>query len=59
MEPLLLTINQTRQALNLGRTTIYELIQKKRLAVVKVGSRTMIQAESVRRIAEEGAETQN
>lgn len=40
--PLLLTITQVARALNLGRTKVYELIEKENLPVHKFGRATRI-----------------
>jgi excisionase family DNA binding protein len=52
MDRLVYSINDTAKALSLGRTSIYAMIAEGRLEVVKIGRRTLIKAESVRRIAE-------
>jgi excisionase family DNA binding protein len=36
-EPLLLTLNQASTLLNLGRTTLYRLINQERLPVMRFG----------------------
>lgn len=53
MNPLLLSINETAKALSLGRTSIYALIKEGRLETVKLGRRTAIKVESIRRLVEE------
>ncbi len=50
MEPLALSINDTAKALSLGRTSIYAMIADKRLDAFKLGRRTLIRAESIRRL---------
>lgn len=47
-EPLSYTIEDTMAATGLGRTKIYDCIAKGLLKRVKVGSRTLITADSVR-----------
>ncbi|GAA0861844.1 hypothetical protein GCM10009115_06100 [Sphingopyxis soli] len=42
IEKLTYTVNEATEALGIGRTTIYELIKGGELAVVKIGSRTII-----------------
>jgi excisionase family DNA binding protein len=42
IEKLSYTVNEATEALGIGRTTIYELIKAGELAVVKIGSRTII-----------------
>jgi excisionase family DNA binding protein len=55
MEPLALSVNDTAKALSLGRTSIYSMISDGRLKAFKLGRRTLIKAESVRRLID-GAE---
>jgi excisionase family DNA binding protein len=55
MEPLVLSVNDTAKALSLGRTSIYSMIADGRLQAFKFGRRTLIKAESVRRLID-GAE---
>ena len=50
MEPLALSINDTAKALSLGRTSIYAMIADGRLEVFKLGRRTLVRMESVRRL---------
>lgn len=50
MEPIVLSIADTAKALSLGRTSIYALINNGKLDVVKVGSRTLVKTESIRRL---------
>lgn len=52
MEQLAYSINQTAKALSLGRTSIYALIGDGRLEAFKLGRRTLIKAESVRRLVD-------
>lgn len=42
IEKLTYTVNEATEALGIGRTTLYELINADKLAVVKIGSRTII-----------------
>ena len=53
MEPIALSINDTAKALSLGRTSIYALIREGRLETIKLGRRTLIKAESIRRLVEQ------
>lgn len=50
MERLAYSIKETGYALNLGRTTINAMIADGRLEAFKLGRRTLIKAESVRRL---------
>jgi len=52
MEPLAISINDTAKALGLGRTSIYALISEGRLDAFKLGRRTLIKMESIRRLIE-------
>jgi excisionase family DNA binding protein len=42
MEPVLISIKETANALGLGRTKIYELINDGKLETVKWGSRRLV-----------------
>jgi excisionase family DNA binding protein len=55
MEPLALSVNDTAKALSLGRTSIYAIIADGRLQAFKLGRRTLIRMESVRRLISAGA----
>jgi excisionase family DNA binding protein len=50
MEPITTSINDTAKALSLGRTSIYALIREGRLETVKLGRRTLVRVESIRRL---------
>ncbi len=50
MEKLAYSINDTARTLSLGRTSIYAMIADGRLEAFKLGRRTLIKAESVRRL---------
>lgn len=52
MERLAYSVNDTAKALSLGRTSIYAMIADGRLAAFKLGRRTLIKADSIRRIIE-------
>ena len=50
MQQLAYSINDTAKALSLGRTSIYALIGDGRLEAFKLGRRTLVKAESIRRL---------
>ena len=50
MEQLACSINEAAKALSLGRTSIYALIGEGRLEVFKLGRRTLVKADSIRRL---------
>lgn len=52
MERFAYSINETARALSLGRTSIYALISDGRLETLKLGRRTLVKAESIRRLIE-------
>jgi excisionase family DNA binding protein len=52
MDPLLVSINDAAQMLSLGRTSVYGLIKDGRLATVKMGRRTLVRVDSIRRVAD-------
>jgi excisionase family DNA binding protein len=52
MERLAYSINETARALSMGRTSIYAMIADGRLEVFKLGRRTLVKAESIRRLVE-------
>ncbi len=50
MQPIAASINETAKALSLGRTSIYQLIREGRLETVKLGRRTLVKVDSIRRL---------
>jgi excisionase family DNA binding protein len=50
MEQLAYSINETAKALSLGRTSVYSLINEGRLVAFKLGRRTLVKADSIRRL---------
>ena len=54
MEPVCISVAQAMQALGLGRTKLYELINTKKLRVVRIGRRTLISTESIRELVDRG-----
>jgi excisionase family DNA binding protein len=61
MEPIAVSVNDAARMLSLGRTSIYALINEGRLDTVKIGRRTLITTESIRRLVDDNdsAETEN
>lgn len=53
MENLACSINEAAKALSLGRTSIYALISEGRLETFKLGRRTLVKVESIRRLVGE------
>ncbi len=53
MEKFAYSINETARALSVGRTTIYAMLADQRLASFKLGRRTLIKAESIKRLMDE------
>ena len=52
MEPLAVSINDAAKTLGLGRTLIYAMINDGRLDAFKLGRRTLVTTESIRRLAD-------
>lgn len=52
MTPIATSINDAAKALSLGRTSIYALIREGRLETIKLGRRTLVKVESIRRLIE-------
>ena len=50
MEMLAVSINDAAKSLSLGRTSIYAMIADGRLEAFKLGRRTLVKAESIRRL---------
>jgi len=46
--PLLHTIEQTRELLACGRNTVYNLVSRNELTLIKMGRRSLITDESIR-----------
>ncbi|MCJ7420945.1 helix-turn-helix domain-containing protein [Sphingomicrobium astaxanthinifaciens] len=47
MYPITISINDAAQAMGIGRTKLYELINKGDVTAVKVGRRTLIKTSSI------------
>jgi excisionase family DNA binding protein len=52
MEVLLVSITEAAKALNLGRTSVYKLMDEGRLESRKMGRRRLITTTSIRRLVE-------
>jgi excisionase family DNA binding protein len=50
MEQLAISIKDAARALGLGRTSIYAMIADGRLEAFKIGRRTLVRMESIRRL---------
>lgn len=50
MEPLAISINDAAKVLSLGRTSIYALIGDGKLDAFKLGRRTLVKTDSIRRL---------
>ncbi|NIJ62711.1 helix-turn-helix domain-containing protein [Qipengyuania flava] len=53
IEPMLTSVESAREALGLGRTTLYSLINDGRLEPVKLGRRTLVKVSSIRALVGE------
>ena len=53
MDRLAYSINETARTLSMGRTSIYAMIADGRLEAFKLGRRTLIRAESIKRLIAE------
>ncbi len=53
---ILYSVNNAADQLDVGRSTIYGLIAAKKLTVVKIGRRTLITDQSIRKLAEDQIE---
>src|SRR4051794_20335615 len=52
MEKLAYSINETACTLSLGRTSVYAMIAEGRLEAFKLGRRTLIRADSIKRLVD-------
>lgn len=56
MEPLFVSVNEAGKALNIGRTSIYELMRSGELETIKMGRRRLVKVASLRRLASDHQE---
>ncbi len=52
MEPIAVSINDTVKVLGIGRTSVYEMIKDGRLEAFKLGRRTLVRVDSIRRFVD-------
>lgn len=55
MELLAISINDTAKALGIGRSSVYSLLKSGRLDAIKIGRRTLLTTESIKRLAQSQA----
>ncbi len=55
MDIIAVSINDAARALGLGRTSIYSLINERKLEARKLGRRTLVTAESIRALIDGAA----
>jgi len=56
MELLAISINDTAKALGIGRSLVYSLLKSGKLDAIKIGRRTLLTTESIKRLAQSRAE---
>lgn len=54
LQPLAYSIADACQLSSLGKTYVYKLIREGKLTARKIGNRTLVTAESLRRLIEQG-----
>ena len=54
LEPLTVVVSEACRIMGIGRTRLYSLIKDGRLDIVKIGRRTLIRYDSLKRLADEG-----
>lgn len=52
MELLAISINDTAKALGIGRSSVYSLLKSGKLDAIKIGRRTLLTTESIKRLAQ-------
>lgn len=53
MEKVVLSIKETANILNLGRTSVYHLIKERKLDTIRLGRRRLVKIDSVHRLIED------
>ena len=56
MELLAISINDTAKALGIGRSSVYTWLKSGRLDAIKIGRRTLLTTESIKRLAQSRAD---
>lgn len=56
MELLAISINDTAKALGVGRSSVYALLKAGRLDAIKIGRRTLLTTESIKRLSQTRAD---
>lgn len=56
MELLAISINDTAKALGIGRSSVYSLLKSGRLDAIKIGRRTLLTTESIKRLSQNRAD---
>jgi len=52
MEILAISINETAKVLGIGRSSVYALLKSGKLEAIKIGTRTLLTTESIKRLAQ-------
>ena len=52
LEVLAISINDTAKALGIGRSSVYALLKSGKLDAIKIGRRTLLTTESIKRLAQ-------
>lgn len=56
MDPLTISIQATMAALGCGRTSVFRLIREEKLAVVRIGRRTLVKTASIHALVDQGGD---
>ena len=54
IEPIAISVNSAATALGIGRSSIYGLLKDGKLDAIKIGRRTLLTTESIRKLAQLG-----